>query len=291
LGFRVCPRPSIGLAMAEISSPSKSSTWRPRLEEAPGVWRGDDLDDLSTCDTADISPRRLSSRWADADSSEGAAVRLLGKTHFAWEDLLLKPWSSWNLRNGEDGRERITHVVLYYMIWWTMLPVPWVLSSAVCLLPLASSCLLILASNNHWRDVRYGEWRHKMDSIAVSVTFAVYFAFLFQGNDPDAHWRLVRPSLPLCAISLVTFGLAWYRHLCGCVEEGLFWHLLFRNLGAWLLVFTQAQDSDRGWQEWLCMILVHSLLYWWMAWRLWVGANRLLKPPPVSEEQPVQEKR
>ena len=94
----------------------------------------------------------------------------------------MKSWGSWHLRDGEDGRERATHFVLYYMIWWIFLPNPSLLDPQGHPLLLLSLCAMTSVSNNHWRDVRYGQWRHVTDSIAVAPTFTIHIATFLIGT-------------------------------------------------------------------------------------------------------------
>jgi len=241
-----------------------------------------DLDDASTAANSDSSSRRSTCEWDDSPTSPGTPpLRFTEETPAATQraylqDLLMKSWGSWYLRDGEDGRERATHFVLYYMIWWIFLPLPWLLDPQDHPLLALSLCAMTVMSNNHWRDVRYGEWRHVTDSIAVAVTFMIHFAVFLIGHDVWTCLRLVLPMAPLAAAALGSFAAAWHRHLRGCVEEGLFFHLLFRSVGTWILVYMQASGSERGPRGWIALIAVHTLSYWMMAWWLWVNAKSLL---------------
>ncbi|CAE7265127.1 unnamed protein product, partial [Symbiodinium sp. KB8] len=138
-------------------------------------------------------------------------------------------------------------------------------------------------SNNHWRDVRYGEWRHVTDCIAVAATFTIHIATFLIGHDVWTCLRLVQPIAPLAAGALVSFAGAWHRHLHGHVEEGLVFHLLFRSVGTWILVYMQASGSEIGYTAWVAFIAIHTLSHWMMAWWLWVNAKSLLFKSRMSE--------
>lgn len=196
---------------------------------------------------------------------------------FPLEDLVFKPWSSWDRSKSDQERlERCTHFVLYYMIWWILLPMPWLVYPNLRPVPMLSIFLTLLASNNHWRNVQYGGWRHCADGLAVTALFAISVHCLVLGRAASQATELFLSVLPLGISSLLCFGMAWLRSVQGCVQEGMLWHLAFRSTGFWLFTYCFAIDSSLSLAAWWTIISLHTLLYWLSARWIWMQANRAL---------------
>jgi len=112
----------------------------------------------------------------------------------------------------------------------------------------------------------------------VNVSFLIHLLFMRDGcfsfdclatHFSEVSWVVLSPTV---------FAVAWIRHAQGHIEEGLAFHLLFREIGFWGFVQTQAAGNTAlTATSWIGIVGLHTVLHWTFAGVLYHWARSYLQ--------------